>query len=204
MRSTRSLAFFAAIALPLALVSIAAHADTITTTQFGTDSVSITATGITFVGSTGDSEKGVITGVTGFSGITTGGSLFYTPTLSTLQAAAAMHFTNPPSADAPTLSHPIDFYNITSGSNTLSLFLTGVLTHNLTGFTADGYIMENGVKTLVDFSLTETGVTGTGGGKEFTTTLTTLASPVPEPSSILMLGTGIIGIAGVARRKFAR
>jgi hypothetical protein len=29
------------------------------------------------------------------------------------------------------------------------------------------------------------------------------ASPVPEPSSLMLLGTGVLGLAGVVRRKFA-
>ena len=42
----------------------------------------------------------------------------------------------------------------------------------------------------------------TQGNGVTTFSATTTASPVPEPSSLALLGTGVLGAAGVARRKF--
>jgi hypothetical protein len=50
-----------------------------------------------------------------------------------------------------------------------------------------------GIETLSSYSLTA--------GNHISTTATASVNPVPEPASIMMFGSGLLGFAGVIRRK---
>ncbi|MGD0930482.1 MAG: PEP-CTERM sorting domain-containing protein [Candidatus Korobacteraceae bacterium] len=58
---------------------------------------------------------------------------------------------------------------------------------------------ENSIGTIPSEAFT---VLGSGTGTSTSTTSTTTTGTVPEPSSIMLFGSGVIGLAGVLRRKF--
>jgi hypothetical protein len=101
-------------------------------------------------------------------------------------------------------SGPVELFSVTEGLNTAEVFLssasatdgTGSLT--LTG--SDFSIINGGAEVFGTYILTTQG-TGT---TTFSETSTAVAPTVPEPSSIALLGTGLLAAAGAVRRRLVK
>jgi hypothetical protein len=194
----------------LAVTTPFALADTITTTGVSASS-GVTTTGFTFGNkittgpNTGDASGTVKANGTGvFSAFTTGQSLVYTPQIS---GSPAFKFTTPNSSG-------MLFDVIVEGGVTLDVYLTSILTHTVgsvstpESFTASGFFTENGGSqiTFDSFTLADNSNGALGGGQAFTTTLVYTPPVVPsgvtpEPGSLALLGTGVMGLGGLFARK---
>ena len=103
-----------------------------------------------------------------------------------------------------TVAMPVLLYTVTESGVTLNLYLTNISSvvvgsATSTGsFTGTGYVTLTGHSgtTAVDFALTNSSMGA--GEKSFSAELT---APTPEPNSLALLGTGVVGVAGMLFRK---
>jgi len=220
----------AALAIVGLFASVAAHADTIGTTEsftlnnggsvgstpgnYGTISLLQTATGVTLTETLSANEYFVITG----AGNALSFNLKNDPSLTTVNAAITGLSAGYRLLQAsPTSASPFGSFDFAivcgnppcdnGGSSGLNAN-NHSLTFSLTGFNVSDFnFLSTGGNPNAYFASdictagTANGCTG-GTGNVGATTLTPPPPPTPEPSSLILLGTGVLGAAGMLRRRF--
>jgi hypothetical protein len=106
-----------------------------------------------------------------------------------------------PSLNYGSFSGPVELFEGTDNGITVSLTLeTLAFTDDLT-LTGNAQVDINGVLTDGTYELTTQG--GGDGVSDVTFSETTKVSATPEPASLALFGTGLLGVVGIARRKFS-
>jgi hypothetical protein len=191
--------------------SAVAHADQINGffSAFGNDS--FTSSDLTFAPGTSTVEPGI--GGTFATYLTTGNPITFIAIAGGLPYSSGAH-TAPPGLPA--------FFTTTEGGETFQFFLTSydadyfVSTSSSSGCTSgdtcllvtgNGYFTGTGVvdytNTPAVFQFGSSYAVGQTVGTMTTFDAQASATPIPEPASLALFGSGLIGLVGLARRKLS-
>ena len=189
----RTLSKLFVLAASVAISTSLAYADTL-----GVGQISIDGFGVSYTPATSTSP-----GMVSFTGGTAGNG--YGSLAGFDGGAVNFGSTGTVTLDIATenLANPMELLTITEGTSVLTYYLDAITMASNSGgdisLNTAGYFTDSGPTgdTNGSFDFTTQGTTGEA------TSYSGTGDIAPEPSSLLLFGTGLLSAAGIARRKFA-